>query len=160
MEGLIYVRSPSLGNAHVRTHAYIHARIQQREREKEDKTFLRRIILSKAWGVAGLSAVFGGWKLFVHRYVVTFLFVRPLYMAAHTYGYASIYPGQAIKIPARADTSGIIRSSKQDCPDDSDFHGPHPSSVSPSYCHHSPLSRRAISVRTVAKALLTRNVSS
>lgn len=89
-------------------------------------------------GVVGLSAVFGGWRLFVHRYVVTFLFARPLYMAAHTYGYASIYPERTIKIPARADTSGIIRSSKQDCSDDSDFRDPPPSfllpsSVSPSH---------------------------
>lgn len=47
-------------------------------------------------------------------------------MATHMYGYASICPGWTIKIPARADTSGIIRSSKQDCPDDSDFRGPPP----------------------------------
>lgn len=47
------------------------------------------------------------------------------------YGYASICPGRAIKIPARADTSGIIRSSKQDCPDDSDFRGPPPFDSAP-----------------------------
>lgn len=88
----------------------------------EDKMFLRRIISSKAWA----SPAYRGFRAEGGRLeaicpplcVVTFLFARPLYMAAHsTYGYASIYPDQAIKIPARADTSGIIRSSKQDCPD-------------------------------------------
>lgn len=154
MEDLIYARLPSLGSAHVRTHAYTHRYTTKRKGEGGQNISASHYIVEGV-GVAGLSAVFGGWRLFVHRYVVTFLFARPLYMAAHTYGYASIYPGRAIKIPARADTSGIIRSSKQDCPDDSDFRGPppsflHPSSVSPSHCHHSSLSRRAISVRTVA----------
>ena len=159
---MIYVRSSSLRNAHVRiAHILMHIRTDTTKKKREGRQNISAShYIVEGVGVAGLSVVFGDWKLFVHRYVVTFLFIRPLYMAAHTYGYAFIYPGQAIKIPARADTSGIIRSSKQDCPDDSDFHGPHPSSVSPSYCHHSPLSRRAISVRTVAKALLTRNVSS
>lgn len=146
------------------THIRADTTKRKREREGGENISASHYIVEGV-GVAGLSAVFGGWRLFVHRYVVTFLFARPLYMAAHTYGYASIYPGRVIKIPARADTSGIIRSSKQDCPDDSDFRGPppsflHPSSVSPSHCHHSPLSRRAISARTVARALPTRNVSS
>lgn len=122
---MIYARSPSLRNAPVRTLTHIRADTTKRKREREGgENISASHYIVEGVGVAGLSAVFGGWRLFVHRYVVTFLFARPLYMAAHTYGYASIYPGRVIKIPARADTSGIIRSSKQDCPDDSDFRGP------------------------------------
>lgn len=119
----------SEARAHARTLKY-----DDNEREGEQNISASHYIPSKAWAS---SAVFGGWRLFVHRCVVTFLFARPLYMAAHTYGYSSIYPDRAIKIPARADTSGIIRSSKQDCPDDSDFRDPPPSFLHPS---HSPLS--------------------
>lgn len=134
----------------VRTNALTHIRIDTTKRKREEgQNISASHYIVEGVGVAGLSAVFGGWRLFVHCYVVTFLFARPLYMATHTYGYeyASIYPDQAIKIPA--DTSGIIRSSKQDCPDDSDFRSfppsfLHPSSVSPSHCHHSPLPCRTI----------------
>jgi len=66
-----------------------------------------------------------------------YLFICPPVIYCITYVWIRvIYPNRAIKIPARADTSGIIRSSKQDCPDDSDFSDPppsfpHPSSTSP-----------------------------
>lgn len=115
-------------HSETRTYALMHIRTDttKRKRERRQNISASHYIVEGV-GVAGLSAVFGGWRLFVHRYIVTILFARPLYMAAHTYGYASIYLDQAIKIPARADTSGIIRSSKQDCSDDSDFRGPPPS---------------------------------
>lgn len=81
------------------------------------------------------------------------------------YGYASTCPGWAIKIPARADTSGIIRSSKQDCPDDSDFRGPPPFVSAPFVSAlrtvvTRPLSRGGdLAADSRAKDLLTRNVS-
>lgn len=118
----------------MRTNALTHIRtdMTKSKREEGQNIFAPHYIVEGV-GIAGLSAVFGGCRLFVHCYVVTFLFARPLYMATHTYGYeyASIYPDQAIKIPARADTSGIIRSSKQDCPYDSDFRSFPPSFSAP-----------------------------
>lgn len=141
MEGLIYARSPSPASAHVRAHA--HKRRYGKEKARgRTKHFFVVLYCRRRGRRRPIGGFRGGWRLFVHRCVVTFLFARPLYMAAHTYGYASIYPDWAIKIPTRADTSGIIRSSKQDCPDDSDFRGPppsflHPSSVSPSHCYRS-----------------------
>lgn len=162
MDGLIYARPPSV-QKHARTRARIHAHtyactdIKERERErggswrKRERTKRFCVALyCRRRGRRQPIEIFGGWRLFVHRYVVTFLFARPLYMAAHTYGYASIYPGRAIKIPTRADTSGIIRSSKQDCPDDfvprpstfvpAPFVGQHPS------CRVAPYRAAAASV--------------
>lgn len=110
-----------LGHPRSETRA-THAQIQ-RERERQDETFLwsyRRWERKRkrGWGVGdtGLSTVFRSCRLFVHRRVLTFLFARPLYMAAHTYGYAFIYPDWAHKNTSRY-VSGIIRSSKQDCSD-------------------------------------------